>query len=217
MLDVRIHRMQLRKYFRLLLALILFAGSYFFSIAISLEPSLLTIPNVGRISSQCDVYAVSGSASDIQAAVNLVVNSGGIGNVLLPEGTFNFYEVGETWTTVLVPAGVNIIGASTERDSDGQVLEWKTILVMPFEAPDDSTWFEVNGNNDPNEQTRITDLKLVGYVFMLIAAWFICGIASQPFLKAFEGEAPTTPLHVIIFLVLGWLFLFLSHYKSHQQ
>ncbi len=61
------------------------------------------------------------------------------------------------------------------------------------------------------------DLKLVGYMFMLIAAWFICGIASQPFLKALEGKAPTSPIHVMIFLVLGWLFLFLSHYKSRKQ
>ncbi len=60
-------------------------------------------------------------------------------------------------------------------------------------------------------------LKLVGYVFMLIAAWFICGIASIPFLKALENEPPATPLHVMIFLVLGWLFLFLGHYKSRQH
>jgi len=65
--------------------------------------------------------------------------------------------------------------------------------------------------------TTAADLKLVGHVFMLIAAWFICGIASQPFLKALEGEAPATPLLVMIFLVLGWLFLFLGHYKSRQQ
>jgi hypothetical protein len=61
------------------------------------------------------------------------------------------------------------------------------------------------------------DLKLAGYVFMLIAAWFICGIASQPFLKALEGEAPPSPIHVMIFLVLGWFFLFLGHYKSRIQ
>ena len=64
--------------------------------------------------------------------------------------------------------------------------------------------------------TTAADLKLVGYVFMLIGAWFVCGIAGQPFLKAFEGQAPTSPIHVILFLVLGWLFLFLSHYKSAQ-
>jgi len=65
--------------------------------------------------------------------------------------------------------------------------------------------------------TTATDFKLVGYVFMLIAAWFVCGIASVPFLKALEGQAPTSPIHVMIFLVLGWLFLFLSHYKSRKQ
>ena len=65
--------------------------------------------------------------------------------------------------------------------------------------------------------TAAADLKLVGYVFMLIAAWFICGIASQPFLKALEGEATMTPVHVMIFLVLGWLFLFLGHRKSLKQ
>ena len=64
--------------------------------------------------------------------------------------------------------------------------------------------------------TAAADFKLVGYVFMLIAAWYICGIASEPFLKAFEGQAPTSPVHVIIFLVLGWLFLFLGHYKSRH-
>jgi len=64
--------------------------------------------------------------------------------------------------------------------------------------------------------TTGADLKLVGYVFMLIAAWYICGIASEPFLKALEGQAPTSPVHVIIFLVLGWLFLFLGHYKSRH-
>jgi len=68
-----------------------------------------------------------------------------------------------------------------------------------------------------DSSTTAADLKLVGYVFMLIAAWFICGIASQPFMKAFEGEAPTTPIHVMVYLVLGWLFLFLSHYKSRKQ
>jgi len=61
------------------------------------------------------------------------------------------------------------------------------------------------------------DLKLAGYVSFLIAAWFTCGIAGLPFLKAFEGEAPTTPLHIMVLFVLGWLLLFLGHYKSREQ
>jgi hypothetical protein len=65
--------------------------------------------------------------------------------------------------------------------------------------------------------TAAADLKLTGYVFMVIAAWFICGIASQPFLKALEDESPPTPMHVIILLVMGWFFLFLGHYKSRKR
>jgi hypothetical protein len=61
------------------------------------------------------------------------------------------------------------------------------------------------------------DLKLAGYVFFLLAAWFTCGIAGFPFAKAFEGEPPSTPLHIMVLFVLGWLFLFLSHYKAHKQ
>jgi len=64
--------------------------------------------------------------------------------------------------------------------------------------------------------TAAADLKLAGYVFMLIAAWFTCGIASQPFLKALEETSPSTPIHVIILLVLGWFFLFLGHSKSRK-
>lgn len=65
--------------------------------------------------------------------------------------------------------------------------------------------------------TIATDLKMVGYVYMLIAAWFICGMASQPFLKALDEVSPSTPIHVMIFLVLGWIFLFLGHHKARNQ
>jgi hypothetical protein len=65
--------------------------------------------------------------------------------------------------------------------------------------------------------TAAADLKLFGYVFMVIAAWFTCGIGSQPFLKSFDAEGPGNPMTVMIFLVLGWFFLFLSHYLSRVQ
>jgi hypothetical protein len=61
------------------------------------------------------------------------------------------------------------------------------------------------------------DLNLVGYVFLLIAAWFTCGIASQPFLKAFEGQTAGTPVHLIFFFILGWLFLLLGNYYAGKQ
>jgi hypothetical protein len=60
------------------------------------------------------------------------------------------------------------------------------------------------------------DLRLVGYVFFLVGVWFVCQIASMRF-NILAEEPPTTPPHVIIFFVLGWFFLFLSHYKSHNK
>jgi len=64
--------------------------------------------------------------------------------------------------------------------------------------------------------TTAADLRLVGYVFFLVGVWFVCQIASMRF-NILAEEPPVTPLHVIIFFVLGWLFLFLSHYKLHKQ
>jgi hypothetical protein len=53
------------------------------------------------------------------------------------------------------------------------------------------------------------DFQLVGYVFFLIAMWYLCGaLADQPL---------RNPVSIIMYLVLGWLFFFLSHYKSAQM
>lgn len=56
------------------------------------------------------------------------------------------------------------------------------------------------------------DLRLVGYLLFLIAAWILCAITPQGFLKALEGLPTMTATSVMIPLALGWLFMFLSHY-----
>jgi len=58
------------------------------------------------------------------------------------------------------------------------------------------------------------DLKLIGFTFMLVAAWFTCGGFSLPFHEATEAIPPSTPINIMIYLVLGWFFLFLGHYKA---
>ncbi len=60
------------------------------------------------------------------------------------------------------------------------------------------------------------DFQLVSYVFFLTAMWYLCGRLGGLFFKAFEGESTSSPLSIILFLVLGWLFLLLSHYKEAQ-
>ncbi len=68
-----------------------------------------------------------------------------------------------------------------------------------------------------NEHAIAADLRLFGYVFFIIAAWFVCGIASHPFLKALDEVPHSTPVHIMIFMTLGWFFIFLSHYKLRKQ
>lgn len=64
---------------------------------------------------------------------------------------------------------------------------------------------------------KAADLRLVGYVFFLLAAWFTCGLGGQLMSKAFEGFDHPPPLHIMIFFVLGWLFLLLSHYQVRKE
>jgi len=140
-------------------------GFFTVSFAISSLMESSVIKNTGEILT--GAYARSGSARDIQAAVDWVVTNGSIGNVYIPQGTFNLVEPGEPWVTVNIPAGVNVFGAFTERGANGQVVEWKTILVMPYDVPgplgNSPFWFRITGNGDPNKPSRFSDIKLVGY------------------------------------------------------
>jgi hypothetical protein len=72
------------------------------------------------------------------------------------------------------------------------------------------------------QSSAATELKLVGYVFMLNGVWFTCAVVSWYWHKAFAGTAGDRPplmdpIVVMIYFALGWLFLFLSDYKSRQQ
>jgi hypothetical protein len=58
--------------------------------------------------------------------------------------------------------------------------------------------------------------KLVGYIFWINATWFMCGETGKLHLKAFEGSAVPSPIEIIVFLVLGWLFVLAGEYKSRQ-
>jgi hypothetical protein len=124
------------------------------------------INSTGMISI-ANVTARSGSAADIQTAVNQAVAQSPRGKVHIPAGNFNFVNIGEPWRTVNVPAGIDIIGATSQKDTNGQVIQWQTVLNMPYDVPGNWTnipnWFMLTGNGDPNKPTRISDIKLVGY------------------------------------------------------
>jgi hypothetical protein len=70
------------------------------------------------------------------------------------------------------------------------------------------------------------DFQLVGYVFFLVAMWYLCGLLGPPNyllntdkVQQFDTlqNAQAEALKILIYFIFGWLFLFLSHYKSRKQ
>jgi len=56
--------------------------------------------------------------------------------------------------------------------------------------------------------------KLIGYVFWINASWFLCGETAKMHLKVFEGSSVPSPIEIMVFLVLGWIFVLIGDYKE---
>ena len=56
--------------------------------------------------------------------------------------------------------------------------------------------------------------KLIGYLFWINASWFLCGETAKMHLKAFEGSPAPSPIEIMVFLILGWLFVLIGDYKE---
>ena len=56
--------------------------------------------------------------------------------------------------------------------------------------------------------------KLIGYIFWINASWFLCGETAKLHLKAFEGSSVPSPIEIMVFLVLGWMFVLIGDYKE---
>ena len=110
------------------------------------------------------VFAASGSARDIQAAVNQVIaiSPNGTGKVLIPEGDFDFIEVNEAWFRVNIPAGISVFGAPTDRNPNtGQVTLWRTTIKVPYDVSGEM--FRFYGSRDLYKPSRLSDLNLRGW------------------------------------------------------
>ena len=58
--------------------------------------------------------------------------------------------------------------------------------------------------------------KLIGYLFWINASWFLCGETGKLHLRAFEGDPMPSPIEIMVFLVLGWVFVLVGEYKSRR-
>jgi hypothetical protein len=77
------------------------------------------------------------------------------------------------------------------------------------------TWFwAIRRRTLTDAEKPAADLQLVGFVFFMMATWFLCAAFSTQFSEDLTRFTPRSPVNVLIYLVLGWLFLFLSQYKA---
>jgi hypothetical protein len=90
-----------------------------------------------------------------------------------------------------------------------------TIILLSFFG---ILWLWARKRKDlEGQDAKAANLSLVSYVFFLNASWFTCGMGGQMVAKAFEGMETAPPLHIMIFFVLGWIFLLFSHYQSGRK
>jgi len=139
--------------FYAVLFLIIFIGIFSFSSAFSSLMNSIVIRSTGEILSRA--YARSGSAKDIQVAVDAVAVAGG-GTVYVPAGDFDFDSYPKVFDNkpvgVLIPGGVDVIGAGKRQ----------TTLRQTQTPPTSAIMFFVDGRNQ--KPTRISGFTFIGNV-----------------------------------------------------
>lgn len=80
--------------------------------------------------------AKGGSAKDITEAVEYIKANGGIGTINIPSGVFDFWDNSNAGQTVIVPIGINIVGAPpTGSDALGIPTQWNTKIRQGVFVP----------------------------------------------------------------------------------
>jgi len=82
------------------------------------------------------------------------------------------------------------------------------ILILFFSL----LWFWMQTRSSlEGRAARAADFQLLGYISLINATWFSCGTMAARHQLAFVDRDPVTPIHIMIFLVIGWAFLALHH------
>ena len=89
-----------------------------------------------------------------------------------------------------------------------------TIILICFFA---IVWIWMKTYATKDRLAKITgSYKLIGYLFWINASWFLCGETGKLHLKAFEADPMPSPIEIMVFLVLGWMFVLVGEYKSRR-
>jgi hypothetical protein len=139
-----------------------------------------------------------------------------LGSVLAGIGAFLYVKTKPafTWLTPIgVLAAVIVMVMVWSRVYNTTLFGIGGILILISFFAVVWVWMKKHAGLDSAGKTA-GSFKLIGYIFWINASWFLCGETSKMHLKAFEGQSPPSPIEIMVFLVLGWLFVLIGDYQE---
>jgi len=139
-----------------------------------------------------------------------------LGSVLAGTGAFLYARTKPAFTWFTGIAILGIVIAMTvvwSREYYPPLFGIGGVLILIIFFSIVWVWMRKVAALDARERTA-AGFKLVGYLFWMNATWFLCGETGKLHLKAFAGDPAPSPIEIMVFLVLGWLFVLLGEYKS---
>jgi hypothetical protein len=139
-----------------------------------------------------------------------------LGSVLAGIGAFVYVKTKPvfSWLT-----GIGVLGAVIvmvmvwSRVYDSTLFGIGGIIILVSFFAIVWVWMKKYAGLDIQEKIA-GSFKLIGYLFWINASWFLCGETAKMHLKAFEGSPAPSPIEIMVFLILGWLFVLIGDYKE---
>jgi hypothetical protein len=139
-----------------------------------------------------------------------------LGSVLAGTGAFVYARTKPAfaWLTGIGVLGIVIVMTMVwSREYYAPLFGIGGVLILVFFFSIVWLWMKKYAALDMQEKVA-GSFKLVGYLFWMNATWFLCGETGKLHLKAFAGDPAPSPIEIMVFLVLGWLFVLLGEYKA---
>ncbi len=139
-----------------------------------------------------------------------------LGSVLAGIGAFVYAKTKPafSWLTAIGVLGAVIVMVMVwSRVYDSTLFGIGGVLILIFFFSIVWVWMKKHAALDMDGKIA-GSFKLIGYLFWINASWFLCGETAKMHLKVFEGSSPPSPIEIIVFLVLGWLFVLIGDYRE---
>jgi len=139
-----------------------------------------------------------------------------LGSLLAGIGAFLYVKVKPvfSWfTAVGVLAAVLVMNFVWSRVYNSTLFGIGGLIILVIFFAIVWVWMKKYAKLDMQEKIA-GSFKLIGYLFWINASWFLCGETAKMHLKVFEGSPAPIPIEIMVFLVLGWLFVLIGDYKE---